>query len=172
MTKLNNLIRFFPTVLNDRVLNMLNSRKNFSVSGGTNFSSKVFTVADILREAEKVKGAVWIVNNQQEQELIVQTLKIWTDLEVGSFDSKIVGNVPASKLDRMKKLKLMELMALVRSPKKRILVIPYYDLLNQVPEVEWLNKAILKMKKGAEINMMEFYENLIAMGMKWLRIAI
>lgn len=164
MTKLTNLIRFFPTVLNDRVLNMLNSRKNFSVSGGTNFSAKVFTVADILREAEKVKGAIWIVNNQQEQELIVQTLKIWTDLEVGSFDSKIVGNVPASKLDRMKKLKLMELMALVRSPKKRVLVIPYYDLLNQIPEVEWVNKAILTVKKNAEINMMDFYESLIAMG--------
>src|SRR5690606_17999757 len=146
------------------VLDMMNSRKNFSVSGGTNYAAKVFTVADILREAEKVKGAVWIVNNHQEQDLIVQTLKLWTKLEIYAFDSKMVGGVPASKLERMKRLKIMELLALVRSKEQRILVIPYYDLLNQIPEIEWLNQAVLKVKRGSEINMMEFYESLIAMG--------
>ncbi len=159
-----NLIRYFPTILNGRVAELISSRKTFSVSGGTNFSAKTFVFADVIREVEKYRGAIWIVNSLQEQEILAQSLRMWTDFEVQTFESKIEGVMSASKLERAKRLKVIEVLACLRSKEKKVLVTTYFDLLRRIPDLEALDRAIIRLKKKSEVNLMQLFENLIALG--------
>jgi transcription-repair coupling factor (superfamily II helicase) len=163
MSKIANLIRFLPTVLNARVLDMLESKKTFSVSGSANHSSKVFTVIDALRDLKKIHGGVWIVNNLQEADAVMRDLSIWSDFRVRVFDSKL-DVVAASKVDRLRKMKVMELLAELRAEEKRFLVLPYFELLKRGPDLDWVERAKIVLEKGKEINLMNFYESLIATG--------
>ncbi len=81
MSKLANLIRYFPTVLNARVLDYLTQKKTFSVSGMSNHTSKVFTVVDAMRENNGLKGAVWIVNSAADIDLVGKDVKMWSEYE-------------------------------------------------------------------------------------------
>ncbi len=163
MNKIGNLIRFLPTVLNTRVLDLLESKKAFSVSGFSSHSSKVFTVVDALRQADKLKGAIWIVNNLQEAELILKDLGIWSDYRGISYDSRI-DSTSASKMARLKQLRVMELLSVIKSEEERFLVIPYFDLLKPVPDFERVTKSVVRLEKNKPIDLMGFYEALITMG--------
>lgn len=163
MSKLNNLIRYLPTVLNARFLDMLERKKAFSVSGSANHSSKVFTVVDAMRDQKKINGGVWIVNNLSEAELVMRDLGVWNGMKPMGFDSKIEV-MAASKIERQRKIKLMQLLAIIRSDEKRFLVIPYFDLLKRIPDLDWLENALVTLEKGMEVNLMNLYESLIAMG--------
>lgn len=163
MNKLNNLIRFLPTVQNARFFDLVSDKKTFSVSGFTNYSSKVFTVVDSLRNEKKTNGGIWIVNSKNDVEPILKEFELWNGLDVYGFDSKIESQ-SISKLGRLKKIKLMELLSLIKTDNKRFLVIPYFELLKRIPDINWLEKAKLILKKNTELNLMNFYESLIAMG--------
>lgn len=163
MSKLNNLIRFLPTVHNARFLDLLEGKKAFSVSGSANCSSKVFTVVDCLRDQKKILGGVWIVNNLGEVDGVVKDLKVWNGVEAFGFDSKLE-SFSNNKIERQRKIKLMQLLSIIRSDRKRFLVIPYFDLLKRIPDMHWVEQATVELAKGEEINLMNFYENLIAMG--------
>lgn len=163
MIKTANLIRFLPTVLNARVLDMFERKKTFSVSGSANHSSKVFTVVDALKDQKKIIGGVWIVNNLQEADQVGKNLRLWGKYDVQGFDSRLEQTVP-SRVDRLRKMKTMELLALLRSEEKRFLILPYFELLKRSPDPEWVDKTMLKLEKGKTINLMAFYESLIAMG--------
>lgn len=181
MSKAQNLISFFPTVLNERVLDLLQKRKNISLSGGANFSAKAFILADFVRRISSFKGYIWIVNGSNEQELITQSLRLWTDLEVITLDSKIEGAFTPTVMERQKKLRIMEVLTLIQNPSlhkakgnrkptssnestQRILVIPYYDLLKYIPDLKFLEKAVLKIKQGEKVNLMDIFEHLITQG--------
>lgn len=133
------------------------------MSGMANQSSKVFALADALRSVKKIRGGVWIVNNFQEADQVVKGLKLWTGFDVTTFDSRLDVQVP-SRVERLKKMKLMELTALLRSEKARFVVLPYFELLKRAPDIDWLEGVMLKLKVGEKLNMMSFYESLIAMG--------
>jgi transcription-repair coupling factor len=163
MSKIANLIRCFPTVQNARVLDYLSQKKTFSVSGMSNHTSKVFTVVDALRETEGLNGAVWIVNSAADIDLISRDIKNWSDYEVNTFDPKVDTNLP-SKLERLRKVKLMELLAMISNGTERFLIIPYFDLLKRIPDPVWLRGAKVLLKKGETLDLMSFYESLIAMG--------
>jgi transcription-repair coupling factor (superfamily II helicase) len=79
------------------------------------------------------------------------------------FDSKIESLLP-SKLERLRKMRVMELLSVIKSPEHRFLVIPYFDLLKQIPDWEMVQKAMVKLEKGKKISLMNVYEALIAMG--------
>lgn len=142
---------------------MIEARKTFSVSGSANHSSKVFTVIDSLREYKKINGGVWIVNSLAETEAIIRDLKIWSDFRPAGFDSKL-DNVPASKIDRLRKMKVMELLACLRTEERRFLVLPYFDLLKRIPDLEWVEKTKVVLERSKNIDLMSFYESLIGMG--------
>lgn len=163
MNKISNLIRYFPTVLNARVLDLLESKKAFSVSGYANHTSKVFTIVDAMREADKLKGGVWIVNNLAEAEGLVKEFGIWSDYKAVLFDSRI-DSTSASKMERLKQMRVMELLAVIKSEEERFLIIPYFDLLKSIPDFELVKKSIVRIEKGKELNLMNLYESMIAMG--------
>lgn len=163
MSKTANLIRFLPTVLNARVLDMLERKKAFSVSGSANHSSKVFTVVDSLKDQKKTLGGVWIVNNLSEADAVIKNLKLWGGYEVQNFDSRLGQSLP-SKVDRLRRMKTMELLAMLRSEARRFLILPYFELLKRSPDLEWVEKTQLLLERGKTIDLMSFYESLIAMG--------
>jgi transcription-repair coupling factor (superfamily II helicase) len=163
MSKIANLIRFLPTVLNARVLDMLESKKSSSLSGSANHSSKVFAVADCLREIKKINGGVWIVNNVTEADAVIKDLSVWSGFRAMNFDSRL-DIVAASKVDRLRKMKVMELLSKLRSEEKRFLVLPYFELLKRIPDLQWLEATKLQLESGKTIKLMDFYESLIAMG--------
>ncbi len=152
-----------PTVQNARFFDLVSDKKTFSVSGFSNHSSKVFTVVDSLRSEKKNNGGIWIVNSKNDVEPILKEFELWNGLDVYSFDSKIESQ-SVSKLNRIKRIKLMELLSLIKTDDKRFLVIPYFELLKRIPDISWLEQAKLILKKNTELNLMNFYESLIAMG--------
>ena len=163
MSKTANLIRFLPAVLNARVLDMLDTKRAFSVSGSANHSSKVFTVVDALKEQKKTLGGVWIVNNLQEADTVAKNLRLLGGYEVQGFDSRLEQTLP-SKVDRLRKMKTMELLAQLRREAPRFLILPYFELLKRSPDLDWVEHSTLKLERGKPIDLMAFYESLIAMG--------
>ncbi len=164
MSDLSNLIRFFPTVLNDRVLDLANKKRNFSISGISNYCAKAFVFADIYRDMKGVVGGIWIVNNPQEQDQVYNSLLQWTDFNIYKFSSKISTNILSSKMVREQRLKLIELLALIKNKEKKILVIPYFELLKRGPDWIEFERNFLKIQQGKSVNLMNIYENLIALG--------
>ncbi len=86
MNSIANLIGQFPVVQNGRVLDVLSKKKNITLSGAGNYSAKVFTFADAIRKEKNVKTVLWVVNDMVEQEHVVRSLRLWTDLEVQQFN--------------------------------------------------------------------------------------
>ncbi len=156
-------MRFLPTVLNARFLDLFENKKTFSVSGSTNTSSKVFTVVDVMRDQKRIHGGVWIVNNHADVDLVVRDLELWSNMSARSFDSKI-DVLSASKVERMRRMKVMELLAIIKSESRRFLVIPYFELLKRIPDLGWLDSAKVVLEKGKDMTLMSFYESLIARG--------
>ena len=123
----------------------------------------MFTVVDALKEHKQTIGGVWIVNNVQEADLVCKNLRLFGGYSIEGFDSR-VGQVLPSRVERMRKIKTMELLALLRSEKRRFLVLPYFELLKRSPDLDFVEKSMLKLEKGKKLDLMSFYESLIAMG--------
>jgi len=164
MSSIKNLIRSFPFIQNERVFGLLEKKKNITVSGGTNYSSKAFVFADVIRERKDFKGFVWVVNGQNEQDFTVQALKMWTDLDIYTVQTNVSGNVSAKNLEREKKLKIMETLSYLKDSSRKVMVVPYYELLKCIPEEYFLEKAIFLLKEGEKVRIMDVFERLITAG--------
>ena len=79
------LITLFPHGLNPRVQEQFNQQGYTSISGGGNYSSKAFLIADLMREAKGVHNILWICSDVQHKEHVVRSISLWGDTHVYDF---------------------------------------------------------------------------------------
>ena len=164
METLKNLIHFFPTVQNNRVLDLLDSQKSATVSGAGNYSSKVFVFSDVIRKLSQFKTVLWIVTDHTELEHTVRSLKLWSDVEVYGFhyENTEAGNV--RETERNNRLKMIEMVAKLHSRQRKVVVASYTNLMVNFPDYHEMIEGKFHLKTGEEINPMSFFEQLIEKG--------
>lgn len=164
METLKNLIHFFPTVQNNRVLDLLDSQKSATVSGAGNYSSKVFVFSDVIRKLPQFKTVLWIVTDHTELENTVRSIKLWSDIEVCGFDREFgdAGNV--REAERANRLRMIEMVAKLHSKQRKVVVATYTDLMANFPDYHEMVEGKFHLRPGEEINPMSFFEQLIEKG--------
>jgi len=164
MESLKNLIHFFPTTQNNRVLDLLDSIKSSSLSGAGNYSSKVFVFSDVIRKLSQFKTVLWIVTDHTELENVVRSLKLWGDIDAYGFDYETsdAGNV--RETEKRNRLKMIEMVARLHSKERKVVVAPYTSLMQNFPDYREMVDGKFKMKTGEDINPMQFFEELIEKG--------
>ncbi len=164
MEILKNLIRFFPTTQNNRVLDLLDGQKSATLSGAGNYSSKVFVFSDVIRKLPEFKTVLWIVTDHTELEHTVRSLKLWSDIDVYPFDheSSNAGNV--REAERKNRMKMIEMVAKLHNKEKKVVVATYTSLMVNFPDYQEMVAGKFHLKKGQDINPMQFFEELIEKG--------
>lgn len=168
MKTTSNLIRHITTIKNGRVLEALKEKRNVSVSGAGNYSAKVFTYADIIREVDEIDTCLWVVNDRVEQEQVVRSLKLWSDLDVCSFKNIEADSQNIRTVEDINRINAIELVSRVGSKKGgkggRVVVAPYADLVREFPDKKEIKEKTIKIKKGEKVDITTLFEDLIDKG--------
>lgn len=158
------LITLFPGGQNIGVGEQFAQNGYSSISGGGNFSSKAFLVADLLRENKDIHNVLWICSDVQHKEHMVRAVTLWGDTHV--HDLVIEDNPMRNKeVDRSNRVHVMETMALL-SDKSRpsFFMVTYDDLFRDYPSRIELIETTITIKKGDELDSVDFFEALIEAG--------
>ncbi len=164
MTQVKNLISFFPSVQNSRVLSLFEDSKNLSISGAGNFSAKVFSFVDVARRDKRLSTVLWVVNDETEKDNVVRSLQLWSDFEVMDFSISAVEGVKAKQIQRENNIKLLEFTETLGNLRKKIIVAPYFSLMGNFPDIEEMNARVYTVKNGAKLQLTDFYERIIDLG--------
>lgn len=164
METLKNLIHFFPSIQNGRVLDLLDSQKSASLSGAGNYSSKVFIFSDVVRKLPKYKTVLWIVTDHTELEHVVRSLKLWSNIDVYGFDHETAAAGTVRETERNNKLNMIEMVSRLHGKERKVIVAPYTSLMVNFPDYQEMMDGKFTMKNGQAINPMQFFENLIEKG--------
>ena len=159
-----NLIRLFPTVQNNRVLDLFERKKNLSLSGAGNFSSKAFAFADVMRKNPEYRTVVWVVNDYAGQENMMRSLKLWSDLPVYGFNLTPSDSSRMREVEAENKIKTVEFVSRLAGTGKAVIVTPYINLMGNLPRPDEVRGNLIRLKKGDAINTTELFEALIDRG--------
>ena len=92
MSGLRGLVNFLPEPTNVSVLDAILKFPTVSISGGGNFSSKAFILADIFKHHKSTGPILWVANDKTEQENIVRACEEWFPKEAEVFKIDPPGN--------------------------------------------------------------------------------
>lgn len=158
------LITLFPHGLNPRVQEQFNQQGYTSISGGGNYSSKAFLIADLLREAEGVHNVLWICSDFQHKEHVARAISLWGDIYIYDFEQEENPTMD-KRLDRKNKVRVMEMLSLIADKARpSFYVVTYKDLFRAYPSLVELSEKTLFVKKKDAVDAVEFFERLIALG--------
>jgi transcription-repair coupling factor len=158
------LITLFPHGQNLSVLEQFDQQGYTSLSGGGNYSSKAFLVADLMRESEKLNNVLWICSDGQHKDHAARSVSLWGDTRVHdfNFEENLVND---SEIERENQVRVMEMIALIADKKRpSFYTITYKDLFRPYPSAVEISEKKMVIKKGDEIDGVEFFENLIEIG--------
>lgn len=164
MKSISNLIRFFTTVQNNRVLGLFENKKNISISGGGNYSSKVFTFVDIMRKTSHIRNILWVVNDAVEQENVMRSLKLWTDLDIFGYSLVPTDINNPRQIEKENQLRLIEFIGRIVNKKNKIIVVPYINLMANLPQADEIGDRTLMLTRGQQLSVTDLFEKLIALG--------
>ena len=164
MKNINNIISFFATVQNSRVLDLFDDKKNISISGSGNSNSKTFVFADVLRKIDKIEKVIWVVNDQAEQENVVRALKLWTDLEVFSYTTLPTDINNPKQVEVENRMRMIEFVGKLVEKKRLVVVTPYMNLMSNLPDIDEIKGKSMTIKTGEKVRVTDLFESLIERG--------
>lgn len=156
-------ITLMPRKVNQDLFRIFEAYGDTILSGGGNISSKVFIIADFLREV-KNQNLIWIVNDSTEKEFHKKMLNFWTDLPV--YDFEITENPLSDReVTRENNGKIVKLIQKISEPKKQIILATYQDFLTNTPDLHELESNIWEPKIGDKTTLVQIFERLIEMNL-------
>ena len=155
-----------------RVLNVFKENNFITLSGSTGYSSRVFTVADILQNSkEKFTKVVWAVNNKSERDVFIQDMPRWTGLPAYSLDLR--GGDDWQQVDiqkcgredkRYNQIQISVFLSRFLSKDICSLIIPASYFYLQFPSVIDFSSGILTLSKGDSLDPVRVFELLMERG--------
>ncbi len=164
MTTVKNLIKDFSTIQNNRVLDLLEKKKNISLSGTGNFSAKAFVFSDVMREKKDIKTVLWVVNDTSEQDHVIRSLRFWGDMDVMPYNFEQPGTDNVRATEEFNRINAIELVVAMKSRDRKVIVAPYADLMNTFPDHKEIAERTITLRKGDKIDLTELFEGLIDLG--------
>lgn len=170
--KYESFMSHFSYPIYHRVLNVFQENQSITLSGSTGYSSRVFTVADILQNSkEKFTKVIWAVNNKSERDVFLQDIPRWTGLSAYSLDLRggddwqPVDIQKCSTQDkRYNQIQISLFLSRLTSSEVCSLIIPASYFYLQYPCVKDFNDGFLKFSQGDTIDPVRIFELLIVRG--------
>jgi len=165
MKSLENLICFFTTIQNWRVLDLFEKRKSVSFSGAGNSSSKAFMIAEILKKKRNdFRSIVWVVNDYTEQESVIRSLRLWSHLNVYGYSLIPSDAARMKQIEHENRIKTLEFASRLIDEKPKIIVTPYLNLMGNLPRVDEIKRSSMTLSVGQHLDATRFFEDLIERG--------
>ncbi|PIZ75463.1 transcription-repair coupling factor [Candidatus Peregrinibacteria bacterium CG_4_10_14_0_2_um_filter_38_24] len=164
-----NIISFFPEGELKEATDLFAGSSNISFSGAGNSSSKAMLVSRIYGDAKiGIGNSLWIVNDPTDQHLIKNAVEMWGDREVFIYkklgDDEKASFPTLSSFERDKKLSVTEFVCRVFTHKNAVFVVDFLSVLQTFPDAKRLNDNKISLKRGGEIDLVLFVENLVNLG--------
>ncbi len=164
-----NVISYFPKGELGLAADLFRKRKNVVFSGAGNASSKAMVLSDIGRREGVFNGnVVWVVSEDQEQNVVKKALEIWGDKDVflysKRFDEEVLSFSTMAEFERIKKLELIEFILRLRLYKGTVFVLSFHSLLQNFPDFSELDFNKIAIKDGDSFDVVDFIEKLVSIG--------
>ena len=164
-----NVISYFPKGELSLAADLFRKRKNVVFSGAGNASSKAMILSDIVRREGVFNGnVVWVVSEDQEQNVVKKALEIWGDKEVFLYskrlDEEVLSFSTMAEFERVKKLELIEFILRLRLYRGAVFVLSFHSLLQNFPDFSELDFNKVGVKEGDSFDVVEFIEKLVSIG--------
>lgn len=166
MNKVKNLISNFSRVLNKRVEDVFVTCEHVSLSGTGNAYAKAFVFSDVFMGKGKSKTFIWAVNDDVEQEMVHKGLNFWGNYEVVSYRKLEQETSRMKYIENENRISAIELAVSLGGNKKKIIIIPFNELLEKYPDYKELKAKTITLSRGEKIDMTGFFEQLIDIGYK------
>lgn len=163
MDKVFRFSSFFAEDHNQAFANIFNKCENLSISGAGNFSSKAFIFSSIPIKKRRV---IWLTTTKTEQESVSRNLAFWGGVDTESFELLKHGADMrfSTDVDRLNDVHVMDRISKLMCEGPYILTVRYEDLLQKVPKRDLVEKLVIKVKIGDEIDLVDFFQRLIEAG--------
>ncbi len=175
------LIDHFSHPLYLRVIDTFCKQKNITLSGSTSYSSRVFTVSDVLKNSKKkYHNLLWVVNNKSEREVFLHEVCRWTGLPTFDLDLKGGDNWQPSRdapagvqVDiehcsreekRYNQIQTAQFLSRFFLPFSKALIIPAFYFYLKFPSYKSFSESIFSLSKKDTVSYVDIFERLIAMG--------
>ncbi|MDP2642763.1 MAG: transcription-repair coupling factor [Candidatus Peregrinibacteria bacterium] len=164
-----NIISFFPEGELKEAADLFAGSSNISFSGAGNSSSKAMLISRIYGDAKVgIGNSLWIVNDPGDQHLIKNAIEMWGDREVFIYkkrgDDEKASFPTLSSFERDKQLSVIEFVSRVFTHKNAVFVVDFLSILQTFPDARRLDETKISLKKGGEIDLVLFVENLVNLG--------
>ncbi|MFC1647377.1 transcription-repair coupling factor [Patescibacteria group bacterium] len=147
----------FDTAQNIRVLDLFHKHKNISLSGAGNAASKAFVVFELLKKYKEYKKILWIVNDPMEQENLIKSLHVWSNIQTYSYLLK-------EEISQENLIETLSTIAHLQDAAKKIIIAPYQTILEDVTSKQELDESKFMIEEGQNITNIELIEALVELG--------
>jgi transcription-repair coupling factor len=164
-----NIVSYFPKEELRAATELFCKKKNITISGASNSSSKAMILSDILRCKKGDIGSVmWISSDESENSLAKKSLEAWTNSDIYTYklrENEEVISFPTSReFERVKKIELVEFVSRLYLRKGGVFLVDFKSLLQDFPNPEALEKESVEIKVGEEEDMVSLIENIVSLG--------
>lgn len=164
MKECKHLITLFPKGQNLSVIEQFDKQGYSSISGGGNFSSRAFLLADMMREINDAHKVLWLCSDDQQKDHVLRNLGIWGDTAVHDFDYQD-NPLKNRDIEAANRVHVMEMLALIHDKDRpAFLVMKYSDLFRMYPSMAEVRERLKVIKQGDDMDTVDFFEELIDMG--------
>lgn len=121
-------------------------------------------MADLLRENKDLHNVLWICSDEQHKEHMVRAVSLWGDTHVHQLEFE-ENPIRDKRIERRNRVHVMETMALLMDKTRpTFFVVTYRDLFRHYPGSHEIIEKTRTIKKGEELDSVEFFEALIDAG--------
>ncbi len=164
-----NIISYFPGGVLSRVTELFSRKKNISISGSGNTSSKAMVLSSIFRkEGGDLGNILWVVNDHGEQSAAVKAVSMWGEKNVYTYKKRDDGDRTSfpttSDFERVRNIEVMEFVSRLHSEKSAVFIVDFLSLLQDFPSIYSIKKGKEVVVKGEDLNTVSFIVRLVEMG--------
>ncbi len=168
---MDNLISFFPREELAQATELFRVAKNVTFSGVTSSTGKAMLLADILRDKKSgVENVLWVTSDKNEQILIEQALKMWSEVPVFSYRKRAdeeARDFPSySEFEEQRRKELLEFVFRIYVNPKAVFVVDFDSLLQNFPDLSQLEENKMTIRDGQDFDPVRFVQDLVKRGYK------
>lgn len=150
-----NISHFFPLDIHSNEFSQLTLKQPLVLSGVSNITSKCYLVA-ALKKQKKFKNVFWITNENKEIYEVKNNLPFWMEAPPIALDDL--------DLNEKGDYRLTEIVAGLAEGGDHVYLINKKDAQLPIPSYQDVKEASLPLKKGDDMRVVEFFNELIKMG--------
>jgi len=152
-----NIYSYFPQSVHKDIFSAMTPETPLVVSGVSNVAAKSYLMGDVINN-KKFKNVLWVTNDTKEIYDVRNNIPFWT-----SKKPIILDNL---NREDQEDYRITETIASFHNDEDRVYIVDKDDLTFPIPTFAEIEEAGILLKKGQDMSIVEFFNQLIKMGYK------